>query len=681
MDEPKGIGLALGGGAARGFAHIGVLKVLEREKIAVHAISGTSIGALVGAMYAHTRNTDLIRERFESFMKSRAWRRSRLHFLKEMDRGKEVSFLYNVKNFVKRGLLYRSTVTQMSVIPEEDFLESIWSLLDDVDFNSLAIPLGVLALDLDAAEQVLISRGSVRQAVAASCSIPGIFPPIEVDGARLVDGGWVNVVPVSALAEMGAQVTVAVDVAQDVADTQDLRHGLDVLFRTNAITRQKLKELQLMAADVVIRPPLSDIHWADFGRLDECVRRGEEAAQQALPAVREVLGREEPPAAPLRREGIFKRLRRAVAGVGSRLGAVILAGALAAGLAAGCDGGGERDAGKIAGASAGPLRASQEAFERVGREVVPAVVNIQAEGADPEAVGEDTDLEAEEGLEGEWSFPGAVGAQAGSGLVIGASGYILTTSHVIEGAKTIRVRLADGKELEARRVGTDPTTDLAVIKVDPPRPLPVARFGNSDAIKRGQWAIAIGNPFGLGHTLTVGVVSAAARSNIGLESYENFIQTDAAINPGNSGGPLVDIEGCVIGINNAVVAPGQGIGFAIPINLAKEIQQQIIATGHVTRGWLGVGIRKSREGNFRKAPRASPDGLVIEGIYEGSPAQEAGLRVGDLLRSYGERRIDDVQMLQRLVAHTPVGRKVEITVERKGKTLRVPVIISARSSE
>jgi S1-C subfamily serine protease/predicted acylesterase/phospholipase RssA len=681
MDEPKRIGLALGGGAARGLAHIGVLKVLEREGVAIHAISGTSIGALVGAIYAHTRNTDLIRERFESFMESRTWKRSRLHFLKETDPGKEVSFLYNVKNFLKRGLLYRSTVTQMSVIPEEDFLESMRSLIDDVDFNSLSIPLGILALDLDAAEQVFISRGSVRQAVSASCSIPGIFPPIDVNGARLVDGGWVNVVPVSALPEMGAQVTVAVDVAQDVADTQDLRHGLDVLFRTNAITRQKLKELQLMAADVVIRPELSDIHWADFGRLDECVCRGEEAAQQALPGIRRFLGREEPPAVPRRREGVFKRLKRAMSGVRSRSGAVILAGVLAAGLAAGCDRGGERDAREIAGAPSGALRASQEAFERVGREVVPAVVNIQAEGTVPEAAGTDTDLETEEGLTGDWSLPGAVGVQAGSGLVIGTSGYILTNAHVIEGAKAIRVRLAGGEELEARRVGTDPTTDLAVIKVNPPRPLPVARFGNSDEIKRGQWAIAIGNPFGLGHTLTVGVVSAAVRSNIGLESYENFIQTDAAINPGNSGGPLVDIEGRVIGINNAVVAPGQGIGFAIPVNLAKEVQQQIIATGHVTRGWLGVGIRKSKEDDFRNAPPASPDGLIIEGIYEGSPAQEAGLRVGDLLRAYGERSIDDVQMLQRLVAHTPVGREVEITIERKGKTLSVPVIITARSSE
>jgi S1-C subfamily serine protease/predicted acylesterase/phospholipase RssA len=677
MDEHKRIGLALGGGAARGFAHIGVLKVLERERITVHAISGTSIGALIGAMYAHTRNPNLIRERFESFMASKAWRRSKLHFLKEMDRGKEVSFLYNVKHFVKRGLLYRSTMTQMSMIPEEDFLESIRSLVDDVDFDSLAIPLGVLALDLDAAEQVCICSGSVRQAVSASCSIPGIFPPIEVDGARLVDGGWVNVVPVSALMEMGAEVTVAVDVAQDVADTQDLRHGLDVLFRTNAITRQKLKELQLTAADVVISPSLSDIHWADFGRLDECVRRGEEAAQQALPAVRKALERGGPPTPSRRREGIFKRLRRAVAGVGSRHGAVILAAVVAAGLAAGCDRAGERVSGK----PAGTLEASQEAFERVGRDVVPTVVNIQAEGMDPDAAGEDTDLESDEGLAGEGPFSGTVGAQAGSGLVIGPSGYILTNAHVIEGAKVIRVRLAGGEELEARRVGTDPTTDLAVIKVDPPRPLPVARFGNSDEIRRGQWAIAIGNPFGLDHTLTVGVVSAVARSNIGLESYENFIQTDAAINPGNSGGPLVDIDGRVIGINNAVVAPGQGIGFAIPINLAKEIQRQIIATGHVTRGWLGVGIRKSKEGDFGSAPRASPDGLLIDGVYDGSPAQAAGLRVGDLLRSYGGRRLDNVQMLQRLVAHTPVGRKVEIAVERKGKTLRVPVIISAHSSE
>jgi S1-C subfamily serine protease/predicted acylesterase/phospholipase RssA len=681
MDEPKRIGLALGGGAARGLAHLGVLKVLEGEGIEVRAIAGTSIGALVGAVYSQTRSFEAAQERFKSFMESKAWQRSKLHFLRETHQGKGVSFLYNVKNFLKGGMLYRSTVTKMSVIPEEDFLENIQNLIDEMDFDSLPIPLGVLALDLDAADQVFITRGSVRRAVSASCSIPGIFPPIEMDGMRLVDGGWVNVVPVSTLAELGAQVTIAVDVAQDVADTQDLRHGLDVLFRTNAITRQKLKELQLMSADVLVRPELSDIHWADFARIDESVRRGEEATLQMLPALREIVGRAEPPVVPRRRVGIMKRLRRAMARAGSKIGGVTLSAVLAAGLATGCGPGEARVPGGNAGTPSASLLSAQEAFERVGREVLPAVVNIQAEGVASEGADPEEALEAEEGLSGGWPSSEAVGIQAGSGLIIGAAGYILTNAHVIEGAKAIRVRLEGGEELEAKKVGADPTTDLAVIKVNPEGPLPVARLGDSRAIRRGQWAIAIGNPFGLGHTLTVGVVSAAARSNIGLESYENFIQTDAAINPGNSGGPLVDIEGRVIGINNAVVAPGQGIGFAIPINLAKEVQQQIIAIGHVTRGWLGVGIRKPKEADFGDAAQESQEGLVIEGIYEGSPAQEAGLLEGDLLRAYGERRIANVQMLQRLVAHTPVGRVVEITVERKGKTLRVPVIISARSSE
>ena len=182
----------------------------------------------------------------------------------------------------------------------------------------------------------------------------------------------------------------------------------------------------------------------------------------------------------------------------------------------------------------------------------------------------------------------------------------------------------------------------------------------------------MGNPFGLERTLTVGVISATARSNIGLKSYEDFIQTDAAINPGNSGGPLVDIRGHVIGINNAVVAPGQGIGFAIPINTARDIQRQLIAQGRVTRGWLGVGIQKRLAANV-------PRGLLVNAIYRGSPAEKAGIRSGDVLRAYEGRSIENVQMLQRLVAHTPVGRAVEITVERGGETLRVPVIISRRS--
>jgi S1-C subfamily serine protease len=351
---------------------------------------------------------------------------------------------------------------------------------------------------------------------------------------------------------------------------------------------------------------------------------------------------------------------------GSRLGLALVAIVLA--LAAGACGAG--DGGGVPSA----LLSSQEAFERVAAEVLPTVVNVQAEGVERAALGSE-DSSDDSGGGGDLEYPLQPGGvnNAGSGVIIRPDGYILTNEHVIAGARSIRVRLADDHELPARLVGLDRVTDLAVLKVDAPKPLPAARLGDSSQVKRGQWAIAVGNPFGLERTLTVGVISATARSNIGLKSYEDFIQTDAAINPGNSGGPLVDIRGRVIGINNAVVAPGQGIGFAIPINTARDIQRQLITQGRVTRGWLGVGIQK------RAAADVAPRGLLVNAIYRGSPAERAGIRSGDVLRAYEGRSIENVQMLQRLVAHTPVGRAVEITVERRGETLRVPVIISRRS--
>ncbi len=179
----------------------------------------------------------------------------------------------------------------------------------------------------------------------------------------------------------------------------------------------------------------------------------------------------------------------------------------------------------------------------------------------------------------------------GSGFIIGAEGIILTNAHVVDGAEQIKVQLADQRVFPGEVLGIDPKTDVAVLKVKSDGPLPVTVLGDSDRIKVGQWALAIGNPFGLDSTLTVGVVSATGRANVGIEDYEDFIQTDASINPGNSGGPLLNIYGEVVGINTAIVAAGQGIGFAIPINLARQVAEQLIATGEVRRGWLGVSMQ------------------------------------------------------------------------------------------
>ncbi|OGP85744.1 MAG: hypothetical protein A2Y95_03120, partial [Deltaproteobacteria bacterium RBG_13_65_10] len=376
------------------------------------------------------------------------------------------------------------------------------------------------------------------------------------------------------------------------------------------------------------------------------------------------------------KRGFLDRIRRAAAGVGARFGALSLAIAIGAALFTGC--GQQREE------SAPPasLLASEEAFERVAREVVPTVVNIQTdEGAPSRIPGAEPSRDEGRDMPDTLAPPGSGRINTGSGVIISADGIILTNEHVVTNARKIRVRLADDRELPGRLLGSDPVTDLAVLKVKTDRPLAAARLGDSSKVRHGQWAIAIGNPFGLERTLTVGVVSATARSNIGLKSYEDFIQTDAAINPGNSGGPLVDIRGNVIGINNAVVAPGQGIGFAIPINLAKEIKEQIITHGKVVRGWLGVGINKPETSGPLGQENEAADGLLVNAVFRDSPAEKAGLRRGDLLRDFEGHRVANVQMLQRLVAHTPVGHAVEITVSRRGKILRIPVVIAQRKAE
>jgi len=665
-------------------AHLGVLRVLEREGIPIDAITGTSFGALVGASYAHLRDVDRTRERFAAYFQSDAYRSTRFHFLQARNQEKNAGFFYNFTNLIRRGLFYGFGATKISMIPMEDFLTGIHTLVDDIRFEDLQIPFGAAALDLASARQVFLTRGSLRLAVSASCAIPGVFPPIEYDGLRLVDGGWVNIVPVAHLADLGAEIIIGVDVAEDLEDTQDLRYGFNVLIRTNAITRHRLKELQLKDAHIVISPVLADIHWADFTRIEETIRRGEEAATAALPRIREILERAHapeveapplPPAPAAPPAGLFGRLRRAARRLGSRLGVLAIAGLLGA-LPAGCG----KGSGGDGGAPSASLIASEEAFERVASEVLPTVVNVQAEDIDPAVAAAQRAEESGYAVPEDGGLAPGGATNAGSGIIIGREGYILTNQHVIAGARRIRVRLADHHELSARLIGADPVSDLAVLKIVPRRPLQAARLGDSDLLRRGQWAIAVGNPFGLERTLTVGVISATGRSNIGLKSYEDFIQTDAAINPGNSGGPLVDIHGRVVGVNNAIVAPGQGIGFAIPINLAKEVQRQLIASGRVTRGWLGVGVERFAAETATAREGDTSGGLAVNAIYRDSPAERAGLRRGDVLRAYEGRFIENVQMLQRLVAHTPVGRAVEITLEREGKTIRIPVIISRQEA-
>jgi serine protease Do len=255
--------------------------------------------------------------------------------------------------------------------------------------------------------------------------------------------------------------------------------------------------------------------------------------------------------------------------------------------------------------------------------------------------------------------------------------YILTNRHVVEDAESIRVRLQDGREFEARIKGVDPRSDVAVLAVDA-GDLPTLPLGDSSRLEVGDWALAIGNPFGLRHTLTVGVVSAKGRTSLGISDYEDFIQTDAAINPGNSGGPLVNLEGEVIGMNTAIVSRSggyMGIGFAIPINLAQQVANQLIQHGEVVRGYLGVVIQQMTPMLADSFGLDRPRGILIAEVADDSPAARAELQQGDVVVGYRGRRVDDIGNFRNRVAQTAPGSRVELDILREGeqRTLEVEI--------
>jgi Do/DeqQ family serine protease len=265
---------------------------------------------------------------------------------------------------------------------------------------------------------------------------------------------------------------------------------------------------------------------------------------------------------------------------------------------------------------------------------------------------------------------------AGSGIIMSQDGYILTNNHLVEGSEKIRVKITNsdsdrGKEYDGTVVGRDEATDLAVIKIDPEEPLPAAKLGDSSKLKVGQWAIAIGDPFGIEKTVTVGVISGLGRSNFGAPlrrvRYQNFIQTDASINPGNSGGPLLNIDGEVLGRNTFIQAQGRGISFAIPIEMAKEVYAQIIEHGEVIRGFLGVGIGDLNEG--LAAAMGAPDmkGALVDRVFPDTPAEQAGLRHGDIIREVDGQTLENSKELQNIISHKRPGDKVNIALLRKGK--------------
>ncbi len=269
-------------------------------------------------------------------------------------------------------------------------------------------------------------------------------------------------------------------------------------------------------------------------------------------------------------------------------------------------------------------------------------------------------------------------ASLGSGVIVNENGYILTNYHVIKDADEIKIRLSDQREFKGKVIGSDPKTDLAVVRIEA-HDLPVLKMGDSGSMKVGETVIAIGNPFGLNQTVTSGIVSAVGRANVGIADYEDFIQTDAAINPGNSGGALVNVRGELIGINTAIFSTSggyQGIGFAIPSNMAKVVMEALIKNGKVIRGWLGVAIQAFTPELAKQFGLKEEMGVLVGDVTEGSPAEKAGIHRGDVITKYNGRNVKDPGELRNMVAGTPPQKEVSIELLREGKSKTVTVTIA-----
>ncbi|MCD7110806.1 DegQ family serine endoprotease [Rhizobium sp. DKSPLA3] len=273
--------------------------------------------------------------------------------------------------------------------------------------------------------------------------------------------------------------------------------------------------------------------------------------------------------------------------------------------------------------------------------------------------------------------PGRKVESLGSGFVIDPTGYIVTNNHVIEGADDIEVNFANGSKLKAKLIGTDTKTDLAVLKVEPKKPLTAVPLGDSRTMRIGDWVMAIGNPFGLGGTVTVGIISARGR-NINAGPYDNFIQTDAAINRGNSGGPLFNMKGEVIGINTAIISPSGGsigIGFSVPTELASNVITQLKDFGETRRGWLGVRIQPVTDDIAESLGMDTPRGALVAGIIEGGPISKGEIKTGDVITKFDGRDVAEMRDLPRVVAESPVGKAVDVIVIRDGKEMTVQVTL------
>lgn len=313
-----------------------------------------------------------------------------------------------------------------------------------------------------------------------------------------------------------------------------------------------------------------------------------------------------------------------------------------------------------------------DAFSRLAARTAPAVVSIETEVGLAEFRGWHPFLER--GGEGE-SFQ----LGAGSGFIIRSDGLILSNNHVVENAKVIKVHLHDGRVFEAKLVGNDPATDLSLLKIEPGgAPLPIVPLGDSEKLQIGEWVVAIGNPMGLSHTVTAGIVSAKGRREVRPDDrlrYADFIQTDASINPGNSGGPLFNLRGEVIGINTAINARAQGIGFAVPINMVKTVLPALSSTGTVERSWLGVQIREVSPELAEVNGLDRPRGALVAAVVREGPADRAGLRAGDVILRFGGRDIDRHDDLPWLASNAGIGENVAVAVVRAGKPVEMRIVL------
>ena len=324
------------------------------------------------------------------------------------------------------------------------------------------------------------------------------------------------------------------------------------------------------------------------------------------------------------------------------------------------------------------IEEASRAFSEIVKAVSPSVVNISSTKIvkrQPSPFDEFFDFfyPFPDGRSRKWKEQ-----SLGSGVIVSSDGYIVTNNHVVEQASEIKVTLIDKKSFKAKLIGSDPKTDIAIIKIDA-KELPVVPLADSEKLQVGEFVLAIGNPFGLSHTVTMGIISAVGRADVGIADYEDFIQTDAAINPGNSGGPLVNIKGEIIGINTAIFSKTggyQGIGFAVPSNMVRAVKEQLTREGKVTRGWIGVTIQELTPDIAQKFGLKYSQGVLVSDVIKGSPAYKAGIVRGDIIIEFGGKKVKDVGTLRNMVAKSKIGSRVEIKILRRDKEITVTATIT-----